>query len=392
MIVVLAFFTCLGVFAALIIFGTNFVIEHNRSRNDNTSSISKDGGSKSPESTDSPTWAPKVIPESTMKPSFRPVVDMAAPYQAPPVPAPIQIVYNPTGWPTDSPKEERKCNGLASLCSQAVNNILFATMHNANSDSFSTQYIAPNHERDFLQGLKAGIRGLNVDIGICNNELALVHGACITGALGIGNAFQGVHQFLTDNPNEVLIVPAQVNDETGGEVRLQDIYDAFAKVKDNQGKLLTDRLYAHPSPDTTWPTLNQLIESDKRLLFFQYNGNQTCVVNGCPPGFHDWFAHAGETRYSFPSVEWTIEHPDEACTITRGGSGSLSFFGVNVFLDVPKTESSDVLNEKSFLGPHLKYCALFQKGLQPNLVLVDYWSRGDVLDVVREWNSKLILP
>jgi hypothetical protein len=259
----------------------------------------------------------------------------------------------------------------------------------------------PNHSEDIITGLEAGIRGINMDIGKCikdgERQLSLVRSNCALGYSDPLEVLTDIHQFLTENPNEVIIMPTRIDDNTGGAVGLEEIHSVMKAVVDDEGRSMADRLYAHPpGVTTTWPTLGKLIDGDQRIIFFHFNGAETCQGLGeeCPVGFHDWFAYAAETAFSFANTDEIKDDPEGACTITRGGDGTRDFFGINVFVEVPSSDSSAELNDASFLQQHIEACS-DQNGLDPSLILVDFWSEGDVLQVVEAYNkahSRTALP
>jgi hypothetical protein len=117
---------------------------------------------------------------------------------------------------------------------------------------------------------------------------------------------------------------------------------------------------------------------------------------------YDWFRFAAETEFSFDSVA-TLQNGDESCRVTRGVDppSAAAFLGVNVFLSIPDAGASETLNGADFLQSHLPACAqyngrgesragdLTSSGRGVNAVLVDFWDRGSVLEVVRQYNSQL---
>ena len=299
----------------------------------------------------------------------------------------------------------RTCNGLANLCDMPVNEILFATMHNANSVAGSV-LVFPNHNKDLVTALQAGIRGLNMDIGICDGEVVLVHGLCLAGFSELVPAFTNIVQFLVDNPNEVVIMPIQINDDdddddTGGGVviDLATLYSTLQQDVVVGTTSMADLLYAHPGPETTtttttttttpWPTLGELIDNNKRILFFRYNSAQNCVNTVCPTGFHDWFAYAVETAFEFDTVADIIDDTTRSCQITRGSAGTRDFFGINMFAQIASEEISAQLNTREVLLQHLETCSALNGNMRPNLLLVDFWDTGDVVETVQEYNAGL---
>jgi hypothetical protein len=279
---------------------------------------------------------------------------------------------------------QETCNGLANLCDLPANGIMYATLHNANAALWNGRWLLPNHKRSLEAAIEAGYRGINVDIGKCNGELRLVHGSCLLDTRDPVTVFRNINAFLSNNPNEVIIMPCEINNEAGEAVTLADISLAMMEAG------FQDRLYAHPpGPDNPWPTLRELIDTDKRVLFFHYNGERCSDPSvTCPAGFHDWFQYAAETEYSFLTAR-QIRDTDRSCVITRGQNGERDFFGLNVFTKKPSVWGSLQVNSKRFLSQHIEDCAKFNDGLKPNLVLVDYWGLGGVLDAVREYNARL---
>jgi hypothetical protein len=290
-----------------------------------------------------------------------------------------------TNAPTMSPTTEgfMRCNGLENLCDLPVNNILFATLHNAMATE-QDGFLFPNHEFQLEGALEAGYRGINIDIGKCNGEIRLLHETCSLGSRDPVTALTNIGRFLQENPNEVLLINAQINNDSGGEVTIEEM-DAGLELIPG----LKEQMYAHPGPGTPWPTLRELIEANTRVLFFHYNG-QFCSDPDitCPSGFHDWFTYAAETQFSFDDVA-ALDDKVTSCEITRGENGQRDFFGINVFTRVPSETACAVLNTATFLESHLTECSALNGGLDANLLLVDCWDKGDVLSVVRKYNEAL---
>lgn len=311
-------------------------------------------------------------------------------YESLPTPTPTQTLQQPTRAPTASPTKHNdgifRCNGLENLCDQPVNTVLFATLHNAATTTEDGVSWFPNHEFALEGALRAGYRGINFDLGKCDDTLTLVHGFCgIQSNRSPQQMMASIVAFLDDNPNEVLLVPTQINPDTGGPITLDEIDTLFRSVPG-----WSELLYHHPSLETPWPTLRTLIDQDTRLLFFHYNGPR-CMENNnttCShTGLMDWFVYAQESDFGFVDV-LEVDDKANACRATRGPA-TAAFYGVNVFTEIANTGNScDILNDFAYLSNHLKQCAtLTQQAV--NLVLVDCWDRGDVLEVVRTHNLAL---
>ena len=260
---------------------------------------------------------------------------------------------------------------------------MFATVHNANSASANGITLFPNHQGSLEDALEAGYRGINVDIGLCEGELQLVHGFCTLGVRSPVEVFTNILQFAVDHPNDVIIMPTQINEDTGGQVTLTMIDELFQSIPG-----LKDRLYTH-QPGQPWPTLSEMSAANTTIAFFYYNNGEQCrgTSNNCPTGFNEWFYYATESEYSFPSLT-DLDDPTYACQQTRGLGGFQDFYGVNIFTQIPSPANCQVLNTREYLTNHIEACAA-QEQRMVNLLLVDCWEEGDVLEVVREYNMDL---
>jgi len=339
-----------------------------------------------PSDTPSPSPAASNLPPDTSEPTTEAVDNAAAvPSDAPFAEASISpsiVVMGPSEG-----DGVLQCNGLENLCDIPANNVLFATVHNAPSTSEAGFQFVPNHRYNFEGALEAGYRGINFDIGKCGGEVQLVHANCGLGSREPVAALTNIVSFLKSNPNEVIIIPTQVENNAGGGVITLAEIDALLQSVAGFKNLM----YQHPGPGTNWPTLRELIEANTRILFFHFNGDEYCSGSNavsCPSGFNDWFRYVGESEFEFTSSS-QFSDPSYSCKITRGpGANTPDFYGVNVFLQLPNLQTCGELNTREFLVSHLEACGGVT-GYDVNVLVVDCWDEGDVLDVVREYNQAL---
>jgi hypothetical protein len=305
-----------------------------------------------------------------------------------------------------SEQDERKlqnssivCNGHVNLCDRRVNEITFATVHNAMSALEDGAILLKNHFREFEGALQSGYRGINFDMGVCNGKVRLIHTVCTLKSRSLQGALQSIVRFMQANPNEVIILPTQLSTQLDEKnvVTLNAIDQVFQSVPD-----FYRLLYNHPSSNPLWPTLRELITTNRRILFFHYNG-ETCtksditmnttnmnnINNPCPYGFHPWFLYAAETEFSFKAVN-DLKDVNRACRITRGAGGSMDFFGVNVFLTPARfVPTLKRVNQYAFMKSHVDNCLAYNNKTIANLILVNYWGVGNVLNVVSDFNDVL---
>ena len=262
-------------------------------------------------------------------------------------------------------EESPSCNLLPNLCEQRVSDVLFAGTHNSMSAQ-EEDWLAPNHLYAIPQQLKDGIRALNIDTYYWEDEAYMCHGFCEIGAQPLSWATEEIAIFLEQEPQTVLIITFQAS------ISANDTLSAFA-----QAGLETE--YYHHEQGSAWPTLQELIENQTRLILFSnHDGGQ---INGYMSQWEHWL----DNPYSAQDIS------DFACIPDRGDQSSATLYNVNHFLTNPIALESlaQEANTKEILHAHLERCKE-ETGLTPNQLLVDFYSIGSVLEVVREEN--LLLP
>jgi hypothetical protein len=354
-----------------------------------------------------PTFAPSLFDDgsATVSDSPSPLPSTSYPHSSNPIASNTPTRTN-TGSPSVAPtatatatNETLMCNGLANLCTKRANEVLFATLHNGHAAYDSGFTLFPNHGKSLEDAVEAGFRGVNVDVGRCDNAVQLTHSYCFLGTRDPVEVFRNLDAWLDANPREVLLMPTQIDNEAGGPVSLEEVWDTL-KAAGN----FVDKLYVRDTASQAeYPTLQELIDRNQRVLFFIYNGEQSCAdlqsdagatSSGgfqCPGGLYDWFVGPGaaaETQYSFETLE-AVEDASQSCQVTRGDVTQASFLGVNVFLSIPSRVASSYLNSADFLEGHLEDCAAQNARQGASAVLVDFWEEGDVLEVVQRYNEKL---
>jgi hypothetical protein len=288
----------------------------------------------------------------------------------------------------DEIKNGNCCNGIGGkFCDLPVTKATFAMVHNAMASKADGFFLFPSHIRPLEEALTAGYRGINLDIGRCDGRYLLIHGYCPLGSRDPATVLFNINSFLDKNPRAVIMLLLQLNSDADEDVDLQDVYKIAAGVGG-----FVDKLYAHPGPGTAWPTLRTLISSNKRILFFHFNGPSCADLAasggpGCPAGFHDWFGYADETDFELSSVA-EVQNTETSCKVTRGG-GTRDFLGINVFLQLPSQRDSTTMNKKAFLERQLKECSRKNSNRPVNVFMVDFWSIGDAVNVAQSRNQRL---
>jgi hypothetical protein len=287
------------------------------------------------------------------------------------------------------------CNGHPELCDRRLDEVAYATSHNAMS---ITEYgwLWPMHDGTATDQLEAGVRALMIDTMYVDDEetedsfleslspteravaeeriarvgsdavagTLLCHGSCKLGSTLMAETLDEIRSFLENNPREVVFVIIQ------DEITAEDTEKSF----DNSG--LVDHIFV-PRPDERMPTLGELIDADKRLVVMAEN-------QGPPP---EWYPNAWdlteETPYTFVFKE------DFSCEPNRGGTGK-PFFLLNHWIQrgAPNRVDAAVVNDFDFLYDRAMQCAQ-ERGKMPNFIAVNFYGQGDLMRVVDALNGVL---
>ena len=152
---------------------------------------------------------------------------------------------------------ERLCNGLASNCQRRINEVMFATIHNAMS-SRENNFLVPNNYFPFEDALVAGYRAISLDSCDCKRVgIQLCHGLCVTGFRKPIPAFEAIVSFLQQYPHEVIIVELQVGDDS--------LFPLFNLLQEVDG--LSSLMYHHDWILDPLPTFDELIDLNQVCVF-----------------------------------------------------------------------------------------------------------------------------
>mmetsp|Transcript_1241 Transcript_1241/g.1760 ORF Transcript_1241/g.1760 Transcript_1241/m.1760 type:complete len:386 (-) Transcript_1241:249-1406(-) len=288
-----------------------------------------------------------------------------------------------TPCPTDS---DNCCNGVDGLCDLGVDEVLFATSHNAHASSDEGFAFGPNHSKNLEQSLAAGVRGLNMDLCSCGGVLEFCHGLCGIGERDIATVFGNIKKFVDDNPTEIVLLPLQIDDDAGDAVDLVDVHDILKSTG------IASMLYQHPDAETPWPTLGELLEAETPVVLFHYNGESQCREGEvCPNGFNYYFDFVTETNFQYDNVDDLLDY-DTSCEPRRGAGNARDFYGINNFVmpnSFPSQSVAEEVNTASFLKDMITNCQS-RFGLDVNLLFVDFWSVGGLIPVTQEHNEGLV--
>lgn len=242
--------------------------------------------------------------------------------------------------------------------------------------------------------LNAGVRLVTAQAQNNNGAIHLCHSSCgLLDAGPLSTWLAEIKSWMDANPHDVVtILLVNSDDFTAAQLHQQ-----FVAAK------LSSYGYVPPQNTAaieTWPTLQTLITSNKRLVTFVADMNPADTKAAGAPYLLNEFSFVFENPYQVTSATNFTCTPDRPTEVhgqlTKAiSSGRLSL--VNHFLDlqepfgivVPDIANVKLTNSQTgigALGVHAKDCA--QKfGKQPNFLLVDFFDQGPAINTVDTMNG-----
>ena len=266
-------------------------------------------------------------------------------------------------------KSNSQCNGYESLCIKKYNEVAYLTTHNAYS-SFEDGFYLPNQNMNITSQLNQGVRAFMLDIYSEDDVLVLYHGVAELGSSFFEDVLNEFRIFIDENPNEVITL----------------ILEDYSSVNELSDALFTsgiiEDLYEYDEV-YGWPTLQEMIDLDKRIVLFSDN-----EVQSPPSWFHFLWDHAVETHFSNESID------DFSCNLNRGDAQNslfiLNHFITNFLLVLGNLELYNEQVEEVNSNPYFinrVYDCASEKDKFPNFITVDFYDVGNCMEVVNILNE-----
>jgi hypothetical protein len=304
------------------------------------------------------------------------------------------------------------CNGYAQLCDRRLDEVVFAGTHNSMSAADSPGWLIANQDRKIGQQLQDGIRlfkisthyaiadsggGVHTDITAehvninrvakklnpaarvalerlsrslgrgsvakAKRDIWLCHTLCELGATRMVDFLSVIRRFVERNPGQVVIL----FDED--YVSERDLEGAFKRAG-------LFRYLAALNVREPLPTLAQLIRARHNVVVF----SQTPASD--------------RYRWNADGFTWIQDTPLGAtkpdqftCKLSRGRTSN-PLLMMNNWADVfpPRPQPNVPLVTRAFILRRANECVR-ERGKIPNLILTDYYNRGDVVGAVAELND-----
>lgn len=262
-----------------------------------------------------------------------------------------------------------QCNGSQELCEKRYDEVAYLTTHNAFNAS-SEGFNLANQTYGLTQQLEDGVRALMLDVYDEEGVATVYHGFSFLGTATLESNLTEIKSFLDANPNEVVTLLF----ETYISANMMDTVITNAGLK----SMLHAQTLGEP-----WPTLQEMIALDKRLVFFSDHNNAEIG--------QDWYHYMWDFI-----VETDFENHspnDFSCGFNRGNSNN-DLFIVNHFVTdatfgTGQTNQASVVNELTYFYDRVYGCQM-QKQKFVNFPTVDFYELGQTLAVVDSLNNTQI--
>ena len=269
------------------------------------------------------------------------------------------ILCNPVGVTLPNPLV---CNGHEALCARSYTDVSFPMAHNAMS-SVEERWRAPNQGVRLWNQLGLGVRGFMLDTYVDRGETVVCHGACGLGKRSFVDVLRDLKLYMDCHPAEVitLILEAHIDEET-------------TRIAFEQAELIS-YLDMQPTRSQTWPTLETMIRSGRRLVVFTESNAATL------PWHHRAYDFMWDTDYSNRAPS------DFSCAVLRG-SRDHGLFLMNHFLTNPLASAalSEMVNHNPLLVDRARQCQT-ESGFLPNFVALDFVEIGDLAETTETLNG-----
>jgi hypothetical protein len=326
-------------------------------------------------------------------------------------------VFLGSGALSGAAPRQAPCDGSRLLCDRPLTAVALPATHNSMSVPLPGWFSAEQNAPIPAQ-LEAGIRGLLIDTHYAtrlpggklrtdlNGELSgpvadevspqaqraaqrlrarlgfaghgtraiyLCHTFCELGGTPLSTVLDQIHDFLVANPSQVLVI---INQDY---VKPSD----FTAAVDAAG--LGSMAYRGPTAGH-WPTLQQMIDSDQRVVFLAENHA------GGAPWYHlAYRSITEETPYTFKRAAQLTDPAQRAasCRANRGPARGAPLFLVNGWVStdpLPLPSNAAKVNAGSPLLARLRACERIRHHI-PNLVAVNFYREGDVFKAVDALNG-----
>ncbi len=259
-----------------------------------------------------------------------------------------------------------QCNGFDHLCNKRYNEVAYLTTHNA-FNCEAGGFLIPNQHNTITQQLNDGVRAFMIDVYDVNGVPTVYHGYPYLGTVPFLENLIEIKGFLDNNPKEIVSI-------------ILECYITSDEVENSLNRAgIFSYLYAKDST-ILWPTLQELIDSDKRLVVFSERDNGMQSQNW----YHFIWDYAVETNFEIHDAS------EFTCNYNRGNSLNDLFifnhFITNDYVGTGEPDQASIANSYTFFINRINEC-FAAKNKFPNFLAVDFYDLGDCIAVLNTVNS-----
>ncbi|KAI2778965.1 PLC-like phosphodiesterase [Daldinia loculata] len=280
------------------------------------------------------------------------------------------------------------CNNSPDLCSRSYSDITHMGAHDSSflRDASTSNSIAGNQYFNATVALDAGIRLLQAQVHDLNGAIELCHTSCsLLDAGTLQTWLASIKSWMDTHPNEVVTLLIVNSDGKSAA--------DFGTVFSGSGI----DTYGYTYSGTTWPTLQEMISANTRLVTFI----ASITADSQYPYLLSEFDHVFETPYEVTSLSGfncTLDRPSSqssaGAAIQAGMLPLMNHFAYNLLaasIMVPNSDNITITNSPSTsttgnLGLHAQTCNE-QWGIKPVFVLVDFFNEGPAIETADNLNS-----
>jgi hypothetical protein len=312
---------------------------------------------------------------------------------------PRQSETTTTPQTTSSDSSSTACNNSPDLCSKAYNSITHLGAHDSAfiRDATTDFSVSGNQFYNTTIQLNAGVRLVSAQIHKSNGNMHLCHSSCDLLDAGILSTWlTEIKEWLDSHPRDVVTL-LLVNAD---DFEPSEINEHF------QASNITEYAYVPPSKDTaptSWPTLQDLITANKRLLTFVAS-IQPSTIPDSMTYLMDEFTFIFENDFENVQMSDFSCEPHRPTAVANNTEQALAenkMALMNHFLykesDFLNIQSPDVDNitttnnpgsgQVGMLGTAVDECTSQYGGNAPTFILVDFFDEGPAIDAVDQANG-----
>ncbi|KAK2755009.1 hypothetical protein FQN54_006537 [Arachnomyces sp. PD_36] len=292
-------------------------------------------------------------------------------------------------------RQQNACNNSPSLCSKSYGEITHLGAHDSPflKDASTGFTSSGNQFFNSTVQLDAGVRLLSAQVHNEEGEWRLCHSSCSLLDMGVlSDWLSEIKTWMDKNPNDVVTILLVNSDGATAD----DLHQQYATSQ------LNTLSYTPPSqtlPPEEWPTLQELITANTRVLTFV--ASLATETNTVAPYLMDEFIFVFENSFEVTALNAFGCEPDRPSAVIGNVEGALSanmlplmnhfLYKEQAFgIMTPAIDNITVTNSPKAVTGSLKSAledCNRQYSRRPAFVLVDFFDQGPAIEAVDAING-----